>query len=171
MSSSSEISTSLRSSPGNSAVISISLSVSVTSMLGMRLAVAVHAGSAEAAREIVEQTIDLTMQRAKDAGFGVASTFERDRGMEPVLSGSWLSSIGGCLLSSDKSRCAPGLALRGRLRAHDDAVFDLGDARRRPGHPLGLFALDPRAHRAFEDHFAAVGFDDECGWRRSRRCA
>src|SRR6185436_6502407 len=33
---------------------------------------------------------------------------------------------------------------------------------RRPRHTLGLLQLGPRADRAFEDHFASLGFDDNC---------
>src|SRR5918994_3343561 len=44
-------------------------------------------------------------------------------------------------------------------RPDDDAVVDLGDARRGPGGPLRLLLLGPRAHGSLEDDLVAVHLD------------
>ena len=46
------------------------------------------------------------------------------------------------------------------LGANNNAIFHFGDARRRPGHALGLPPFGPRPHGAFEDNLATIRFDD-----------
>src|ERR1700726_4344610 len=47
------------------------------------------------------------------------------------------------------------------LRTDHDAVFDLGDAGRRPCDAFGFLALHPGANGAFQRHHAAVRFDGD----------
>src|ERR1700688_1982688 len=42
-----------------------------------------------------------------------------------------------------------------------NSVFDLGDSGRRPGGPLGFFALSPRSHGSLENDLAPVGIDGD----------
>src|ERR1700681_1491616 len=44
-------------------------------------------------------------------------------------------------------------------RTDHDAIFDVGDARRRPRDALGFLAFHPGANGAFQCHLAAVRFD------------
>jgi hypothetical protein len=62
-----------------------------------------------------------------------------------------------CLSSAAATK--PSIAMT--LRAHDDPVFHIGDARRRPRHALGLLPFDPRSYGSFEDNLAAARFDGD----------
>src|SRR5260370_7512611 len=77
--------------------------------------------------------------------------------MEPVMLASWESPC--CLVCF--AECCVVSAETALLRTDHDAVFDLGDAGRRPGDALGFLALDPRANGAFQRHHAAVRFDGD----------
>src|SRR3984893_12169592 len=75
--------------------------------------------------------------------------------MEPVTLASWEPP---CCLGCFAECCVVS-AETALLRTDHDAVFDLGDARRRPGDTLGFLALYPGANGAFQRHHAAVRFD------------
>src|SRR5947209_17066985 len=79
--------------------------------------------------------------------------------MELAISDSWTSLH--LLHFSEGSAVtrAPCYRRAMALRAHDDPVFHLGDAGRRPGGSLGLFTFDPRPHDPFQGDLAAVRFN------------
>src|SRR5437879_1164115 len=77
--------------------------------------------------------------------------------MEPAMLTSWeppvvLTGFAECCAVSDKAPL---------LRTDHDAVFDLGDAGRRPCDALSFLALDPGADGAFQYHLAALRFDGD----------
>ena len=43
----------------------------------------------------------------------------------------------------------------------DDPAFHVGDAWRRPRHTFGFMALEPGAHSATQNNFAAIGLDND----------
>src|ERR1700733_12089291 len=75
--------------------------------------------------------------------------------MEPVTLASWEPP---CCLGCF-AQCCVVSAETAPLRTDHDAVFDLGDAGRRPGDAFGFLAFHPGANGALQRHLAAARFD------------
>src|SRR3984957_2994080 len=149
VSSSIEISTSLRSRPGISALISIALSVSEMAMFGIIFAL----GPTPCANSLNSRSI--SRWRPNNPKSGRVNAPPSRNGTSDV------SLMGTSLLSWLIAECCVVSAETALLRTDHDAVFDLGDAGRRPGDALGFLALDPGANGAFQRHHAAVRFDGD----------
>src|ERR1700681_4826867 len=149
VSSSIEISTSLRSRPGISALISMALSVSEISMLGIIFAL----GPTPCANSLNSRSISRC--RPNNPKSGRVNAPPSRNGTSDV------SLMGTSLLPRLICRMCVVSAETALSRTDHDAVFDLGDAGRRPGDALGFLALDPGANGAFQRHHAAVRFDGD----------
>src|SRR6202043_1134838 len=144
-----DMSTSLRSSPGISALTSIALSVSEISMFGM-----IFCPPSEPtpwANSVNSRSISRCRPNNPKPG-GINVLDSRDGTSDLNLMGfSFLLEGFVCGWCQVRRRL--------RLGTDHDPVFDLGDAGRRPGDALRFLALDPGANGTFQYHLASVRFD------------